>query len=197
MTSPEPQVTLRAAEYQAMRAAIRERGTGRMLLVPIAFIGWAALTIAAAAVITVALGTLIPLLVLAATFEAVFALHVNVERIGRYLQAFHETDEGWEHVVMAYGERFPGAGSSDPLFTRLFIFAASVNFFPAALGGELWEVVAIGACHFGFIYRVRRAQSIAASLRAEDLKRFEALRSAPPGAHTSPGPLPHTERPND
>lgn len=197
MTLPEPQLAIRTAEYEAMRAAIRERGTGRMLLVPVAFIGWAALTIAAAAVITVALGTLVPLLVLAATFEAVFALHVNVERIGRYLQAFHETDEGWEHVVMAYGERFPGAGGSDPLFTRLFIFAASVNFFPAALGGEPWEVVAIGACHFGFIYRVRRAQSIAASLRADDLKRFEALRSAQPGAHASPGPPPHSERPND
>ena len=196
MTLPEPQLAIRIAEYEAMRAAIRERGTGRMLLLPFAFIGWAALTIAAAAVITVALGTLVPLLVLAATFEAVFALHVNVERIGRYLQAFHETGEGWEHVVMAYGERFPGAGGSDPLFARLFI-AASVNFFPAALGGEPWEVIAIGACHFGFIYRVRRAQSIAASLRAEDLKRFEALRSPQPGTYASPGPPPPVERPSE
>jgi hypothetical protein len=196
MTSQDPLSPIRLAEYQAMRAAIRERGTGRMLLVPLAFIGWAALTIAAAAVITVALGTLVPLLVLAAAFEAVFALHVNVERIGRYLQAFHETDRGWEHVVMAYGERFPGAGS-DPLFTRLFIFAASVNFFPAALGGEPWEVVAIGACHFGFIYRVRRAQGIAASLRTEDLKRFEALRSPQPGPDAAPGPVTEIERPND
>ena len=81
-------------EYAAMRATIRERGTARMVLVPLIFIGWAATAIATAAVITVALSTLVPLIILAAGFEAVFALHVNVERIGRYLQVFHEPDDG-------------------------------------------------------------------------------------------------------
>ena len=86
----------RLAEYEAMRATIRQRGTARMVLVPAALAGWAALTIGAAAVITVALSTLIPLLVLVAAFESVFALHVNVERIGRYLQVFHErAHAGW------------------------------------------------------------------------------------------------------
>lgn len=47
--------------------------------------------------------TLIPLLVLVTAFESVFALHVNVERIGRYLQVFHErAHAGWEHVTMNY-----------------------------------------------------------------------------------------------
>ena len=165
-----------------MRATIRQRGTARMVLVPAALAGWAALTIGAAAVITVALSTLIPLLVLVAAFESVFALHVNVERIGRYLQVFHEeAHAGWEHAVMEYGRRYPRAGS-DPLFTRVFIFATSVNFFPAALGGEPWEVAIVAACHFAFIFRVRKAQGAAASIRAEDLRRFEALLATDPGA---------------
>jgi hypothetical protein len=195
MTSSNDQPPVRFAEYEALRAAIRERGTARMLLVPVAFIGWAALVIAQAAVITIpALGTLVPLLALAAAFESVFALHLNVERLGRYIQAFHEKkDEGWEHVAMAYSERFPGRGS-DPLFARLFIFGASVNFFPAALSGLPLEVVAIGACHFAFIYRVRRAQGAAKALRAEDLKRFAGLRPAQP---VEPGPAADIERPND
>jgi hypothetical protein len=197
MTLPDLRPSTRLAEYTAMRAAIRERGTARLLLVPVAFVGWAALAIAAAAVITVPLGTLVPLLVLAAAFEGVFALHTNVERIGRYLQVFHEDADGWEHVAMTYGERFPAAGS-DPLFARLFIFAISVNFFPAALGGEPWEVVAIGACHFALIYRVRRAQRVAASLRVDERRRFESLRSGESSAPSEqPGPAQDTERPND
>ena len=108
--------------------------------VPAALAAWAALTIAAASVITVALGALVPLLVLAAAFEGVFALHLNVERIGRY---------GWEHVAMTFGKRFPSAGT-DPLFARLFIFF------------------------------VRRAQSTAAAIRAEDLRKFESSRSQSP-----------------
>ena len=97
---------------------------------------------------------------------------------------------------MAYGERFPAAGS-DPLFARLFIFATSVNFFPAALGGEPWEVVAIGACHFALIYRVRRAQGIARSLRADERRRFEGLRSGEVSSGPEAGPAPGLERPNE
>jgi hypothetical protein len=184
----------RLAEYEAMRATIRQRGTARMVLVPAALVGWAALSIGAAAVITVALSTLIPLLVLVGAFESVFALHVNVERLGRYLQVFHErAHAGWEHVTMDYGRRFPGGGS-DPLFGRIFIFATSVNFFPAALGGEPWEAAIVAVCHFVFIYRVRKAQSLAASIRAEDLRRFEMLFGSEPGGATPGHSSPH-ERP--
>lgn len=195
MTSSSHRSSIRIAEYRALRAAIRQRGTARLLLVPLSFVGWAALAIAAAAVITVPLGTLVPLLVLAAAFEGVFALHTNVERIGRYVQVFHEDGDGWERVAMAYGERFPAA-TRDPLFARLFIFATSVNFFPAALGGEPWEIIAIGACHFALIYRVRRAQGIAASLRADEMQRFDTLRAEAHDRLSQPGPPPHIERPN-
>jgi hypothetical protein len=157
-----------------MRATIRERGTARMVLIPFIFIGWAGTAVATAAVITVAVSTLVPLLVLVAGFEAVFALHLNVERIGRYLQVFHEPDGGWERVAMQFGQQFPGAGP-DPLFSRHFLLATSVNFLPAALGGAVQEIVIVAVLHLIFINRVRMARAFAATQRVKDLERFEAL----------------------
>src|SRR5690242_14165187 len=99
-------MTKKDDEFRALRATIQQRGTARMLVVPLVFVGWAGTAVATAAVITVAVSTLVPLLVLVAGFEAVFALHVNVERIGRYLQVFHEVDEaGWESVASSFGQR--------------------------------------------------------------------------------------------
>ena len=165
------------AEYQALRASIRERGTARMVLFPIIFIGWAATAIATGAVITVALSTLVPLLVLAAGFEAIFALHTNVERIGRYLQVFHEegSDE-WEHVAMEFGRRFPGSGP-DPLYGRLFALAISVNYLPAALGGTELELGILAVFHLVALGRIRVCRSAAAKQRALDLERYSALKS--------------------
>src|SRR5882672_3243542 len=108
-------MTKKDDEFRVLRATIQQRGTARMLVLPVIFVGWAGTAVATAAVITVAVSTLVPLLVLVAGFEAIFALHVNVERIGRYLQVFHEPDGGWENVAMAYGQRFPGKGP-DALF---------------------------------------------------------------------------------
>ena len=168
-----------SVEYAALRATIRERGTARLVLLPLAFAGWGAIAVASSAMTTVAvsLGTVLPLMVLAAGFEAVFALHVNVERIGRYLQVFHARgDDRWEEVALDFGRRFPASGP-DPLFARLFTLSTSVNFFPAALGGEPWEIVVIAACHLAFVYRIRKAQGFAARQRADDLARFESLRA--------------------
>src|SRR3954462_8365391 len=131
-------MTSKEDEFRALRATIQQRGTARMIVVPLVFVGWAATAVATAAVITVAISTLVPLLILVAGFEAVFALHVNVERIGRYLQVFHEKagdgerrgeerrTDGWDLVAMQFGDRFPGAGP-DPLFGRHFLLATSVN----------------------------------------------------------------------
>lgn len=196
MTSSSPDQDRRRAEYDALRGTIRDRGTVRMALLPIIFTGWAAVAIATAALLTVVISTLVPLMMLAAGFESLFALHVNVERLGRYLQVFHEHEgEGWEHVAMSFGRQFPVSGP-DPLFTRVFIFATSVNFFPAALGGEPWEVVAIGACHLAFVYRVRKAQNFAAAQRGDDLQRFASLRERSLQSPT-PGPDSGPERPTD
>lgn len=148
-----------------------------MVIVPIVFVGWAGTAVATAAVITVAISTLVPLLILVAGFESVFALHINVERIGRYLQVFHEEPEiGWENVVVRFGRRFPRE-PPDPLFSRLFVLATSVNFLPAALGWEnLPELAVLAVLHLVFINRIRLARAYAASQREKDLERFVALR---------------------
>jgi hypothetical protein len=171
-------VTKKDDEFRILRATIQQRGTARMAVLPVVFVGWAGTAVATAAVITVAVSTLVPLLVLVAGFEAVFALHVNVERIGRYLQVFHEGDgeSGWENTSWRFAQRFPAAGL-DPLFGRLFVLATSVNFLPAALGWEnMAELAVLAALHLLFINRIRLARSFAASQRSEDLQRFLALR---------------------
>ena len=166
---------MKDAEYRALRQTVQNRGTARMVVLPVAFLGWAGTAVAAAAVITVPVSTLVPLLVLAAGFEAVFALHVTVERIGRYLQVFHETDGGWESTAMRFGERFPRSGP-DPLFARIFLLATSVNFLPAALGFEsVPELVLLAIPHFIFINRIRLARAFSTGQRAGDLERFTAL----------------------
>jgi len=174
-------------EYTALRTTIAQRGTARMVLVPVTFIAWAATSIATAAVITVAMSTLVPLLVLAAGFEAVFALHVNVERIGRYLQVFHEPSGGWEHVAMEFGRRFK-AGGPDPLFSRLFAIGVSINYLPVFLTGEITEMVVLAVLHLIVIYRIRQARIFAAAQREADLQRFRDLATAPPAADSSPTP---------
>lgn len=150
-----------------------------MALVPVVFIGWAATAIATAAVITVAISTLVPLIVLVAGFETIFALHMNVERIGRYLHVFHEPDGGWEHVAMAFGQKYPGGGGPDALFTQLFVFGISVNFLPVALGGDPTEITVLAVLHLFAIYRIRMARVAAGRQRSTDLERFIALRDAP------------------
>ncbi len=171
----------RLREYEALRETIRQRGTIRMALVPAIFIGWAATAVATGAVIIVAVSTLVPLLILVAGFEAIFALHMNVERIGRYLQVFHEQDGGWENVAAAYGQRFPGSGLPDPLFAQIFVFAISINFLPVVLGFEhAVELVIVLIPHLVAVYRVRMARGASARQRTEDLERFTALRDNRP-----------------
>jgi hypothetical protein len=101
---------------------------------------------------------------------------MNVERIGRYLQVFHEPEGGWEHVAMAFGRRFPGTGP-DPLFAQLFVFGTSVNFLPVLLIGEPVEIGVLAVIHLILIYRIRTARAAAGKQRAEDLQKFEQLKT--------------------
>jgi hypothetical protein len=173
---PIRQRVMREDEYRALRATIQQRGTARMVLMPVIFIGWAATAVATAAVITVAVSTLVPLFVLVAGFEAVYALHVNVERIRRYLQVFHESETGWEQVAAQFDQRYPQT-RSDPLFSRLFVLATSINFLPAALGWEnVPELAVLAVLHFLFINRVRLGRIHAARERTADLERFLTLK---------------------
>ncbi len=129
-------MSLQEDEYRALRDTIRERGTARVWAVVAGIFAWAALTAATAALSSTPVGTLLPLVMLIATFEAVYALHVGVERIGRYLQVFYEAADDrtprWESAAMAFG-RPANAARVDPLFAIVFAIAALFNLAPAAL----------------------------------------------------------------
>jgi hypothetical protein len=163
-------------EFAALRATIRERGTVRMILLPVTFGLWSGAAVATTAAIQLPIATLVPLLVLAAGFESIYALHINVERIGRYLQVFHEPDGGWEHVAMTFGERFPGRGP-DALFSTLFLMAAALNYLPVALGGTTPELVALGVLHLVLAVHIGTARSRASKQRRLDVERFEVIKN--------------------
>jgi len=164
-------------EYRSLRATIRERGTARIWVFVVGIIGWAALITATAALASLPVATLLPLLVLVAVFEAVFSLHVGVERIGRYVQVFLENDSGWEHAAMAFGQPLRGT-RVDPLFSTCFLIAIQMKYVPVLLAEpvaiELWVV---GAAHAIVAIRVVLARRSAARQRAADLKRFVELKA--------------------
>lgn len=168
-------------EYRALRATIRERGSLRIGLFVGVMVAWTAATIATAALAALPVATLLPLLLLASGFEAVFALHTGVERIGRYLQVFFSDEESrpereWERTVMAYSRAFPGGGS-DPLFAPFFILAAILNFVPVLLADPVrLEVMVVGVVHLSFIARIFAARHAAAGQRARDLERFQRIK---------------------
>jgi hypothetical protein len=170
-------------EYRALRATIRERGTTRLVVSVITFVAWGALALGWSAV--PAFG-LFPLLVLVAGFEVVFATHVGVERIGRYLQVHYETPEGlpaWEHRAMEIGGRAAAGSGIDPLFSAVFIIATLLNLIPVGLmsadegpmlaGRVPLELAVFGLLHLVFIGRVFQARRFAAGQRARDLELFQ------------------------
>jgi hypothetical protein len=168
------------AEYQSLRDTIRERGTARLCAVLVGLAAWGALAIAL--LITELEGgiTLVPFLVLVATFELNFFIHTGVERIGRYLQVFYEERTGaigWETTAMSYGAKFPSG--LDPLFSIVFAAAAILSFFsalPVAAPRPGWIVLSLLA-HLAFGYRIVSARRLAAAQRALDLDRFRSLLS--------------------
>jgi hypothetical protein len=163
-----------ADEYRALRATIAERGTARIWIFAAGFVAWAGLALATTALGAVPLLSLIPLLVLAAVFEAVFALHVAVERVGRYLQIFH--DDTWEHVAMSFGPPLAGTGTN-PLFLAFFALATVCNFATVLAANPVRvEWATTGGAHVLFLVRLFFARHAAARQRSADRVRFEALR---------------------
>ena len=144
-------------------------------MLPVTFGLWGGAAIATTAAVALPIAALLPLIVLASGFEAIYALHVNVERIGRYIQVFHEPEGGWEHVAMAFGQRFPGKGP-DPLFSALFLIATAINYLPVALGGAAPELVVAGVLHLLLALHIGTARSRASRQRQQDLERFQALK---------------------
>lgn len=171
---------LRAAEFTALRRAIAIRGTARVVLAPVTMAVWATLTLVLVLLSDVPLATILPLAVLLGGFEAIHALHVGAERIGRYLQVYYEgAPEGpqWETAAMTVGPALPGGGV-DPLFSVVFVGAGAINLLSAllVLAAPTWQEFAVlGVVHAAFAFRVIRARVAAARQRAVELESFKAL----------------------
>ena len=159
----------------------------RLIVSALTFLAWAGLAIAVPALIAAPVLGLVPLLVLAVGFEIVFAAHVGVERIGRYLQAKYEQRAdglpGWEHAAMRLGGRPGGGAGIDPLFAGFFTSAALLNLVPIALlsldGPEIvgvfpLELTVYGLLHAVFVGRIVIARRWAATQRERDLAAFTA-----------------------
>jgi hypothetical protein len=154
----------------------------RIVLLPVTLIAWAALVTCILLVGSLPVAALFSLSVLLAGFEAIHALHVGVERIGRYIQVYYEADSSgarWETTAMAVGPALPGGGI-DPLFTVVFVAATVLNMIPALvpLPSDI-EVAIVTPLHLLFIVRVVRARGAAARQRAVELESFRGLRAQP------------------
>jgi hypothetical protein len=167
-------------EYRALRATIRERGTARVVVTTITFVSWAALTVTVWALALLPLLGLAPLIVLAAGFESAFALHVGVERIGRFLQARYETPgalPGWEHAAMTLGNAPALNPRIDALYLWPFLLATVLNLFVVLLlNGEdppLYDVAAYSLVHAALVVRVGSARRFARGQRDRDLAHFK------------------------
>ena len=186
MTEP-----LTSAEFAVLRQTIALRGTARMALVPVTLLGWAVLTLAVLIAGGPPVATVVTLAVLVGGFEAVHALHVGAERIGRYLQVYYEAladGPRWETAVMTVGPALPGGGI-DPLFSVVFVGATLINMVPALVPVPTpLEASVIAFLHLVFIIRVIRARLAASRQRAVELESFKAMQSRERAARQSPLP---------
>ena len=76
-------MTIREAEFAALRQTIAARGTVRVVVAGAAVVAWATLASMQGLYSDLSLLAMVPLTVLFGGFEAVWTLHVGVERIGR------------------------------------------------------------------------------------------------------------------
>jgi len=167
------------SEYAALRQTISSRGTARISLLPVTLGGWAAIAGIWTNHANNPATLLVPLVVLVGGFEAIHAMHVGVERIGRYLQVFYESSPDspkWETTAMSVGPALPGGGV-DPLFTTVFVIATVLNlaaaFLPSPTRLELAVTVLF---HAAFLVRLVRARGAATRQRAVDLESYRAIR---------------------
>jgi hypothetical protein len=180
-------MTLSESEFTILRQTISSRGTTRIVLLPVTLLGWSALACQLLFVSDVPLASLFSLAVLVAGFEAIHALHVGVERIGRYVQVYYESSEGgprWETTAMKVGPALPGGGI-DPLFTLVFVCATVINLIPALLPapGRV-QLSVLGLLHVAFLVRLLRARGASARQRAVELETYRAIKSEHSAAKT-------------
>jgi hypothetical protein len=176
-------MSLTESEFAALRATITLRGTVRMALLPVILIGWALTALLLLLFGELPAAVVFPLAILVGGFEAVHALHVGAERIGRYLQVYYEDGldaPRWETTAMAVGPALPGGGI-DPLFSVVFVAAALANLIPAFSPQPTRpELAILLPLHFAFVIRVVRARGAAARQRAIELESYRAIKSQTP-----------------
>jgi hypothetical protein len=174
------------AEFRALRDAIGRRGQLKTTLFLTGLVAWAAALLVCLIALPYPLVSVVPLALLLATFEAIRPLHFGAERIGRYLQAFHEERENpggaplappaWEQTAMAFGPGVPGA-AGHPLFAPVFALATMVNSLAILFPGPVpVELVLLSVPHAAFLAWLVYADRAMRSQRAADLERYRALR---------------------
>ena len=172
------------SEYLVLRKTIAHRGALRPILALCGIAIWAVVLIAVLALLPYPVASAIPLLVLAATFEAIRPLHFGAERIGRYLQVFHEEagqpdralsdTPSWERVAMRLGH-VPGVGGH-PLFVPVFFLATFANYVAVIIPNPVpVELGVMAVPHLGFLAWLFAAHRAMNRQRAIELARFQDL----------------------
>jgi len=170
-------VTNRETEYAALRQTIASRGTARAIVCLVTVAVWAALATVHGLLSDLPLLVVVPLVALAAGYEAVWSLHVGVERIGRFLQVVYEgrpDGPSWETIAMRAAPGLPGGGVN-PLFTPLFAGASLVNLGTAFIAEPTAvELILLLAVHIAFLLRLAQTRLLAGRQRQSDLHAFQA-----------------------
>jgi hypothetical protein len=188
------------AEYRALRQTIATRGSLRPVLLVAGLGLWASALVAVLVLLPNPITAAVPLLLLAATFEAVRSLHMGAERIGRYVQVYFEEHAGrpgppaaapaWEHTAMALGGKVPGAGGH-PLFLPLFLIATLLNLLAVVLPEPVpVELILMGGTHLAFVGWLVYADRGVRSQRARELEEFRRLRASEGGTSVPPSAAP-------
>ena len=152
------------------------RGTVRIVLLLVTLLGWSALPWCCCSSAALPVAALFTLAVLAAGFEAIHALHVGVERIGRYLQVYLRDGRPMARVGNhrhGRSARRSPAGASTRSSRCVFASAAVLNLIPALVPEPTpIELECCSALHLAFLIRVVRARGAAARQRAVELETF-------------------------
>jgi hypothetical protein len=117
-------------EFRALRTAIRERTSARLLFLAIAWVGWASLATAIMLVLPAVPLLVLPLVVLLAGFDVNLAMVRGAEHIAAYLRVACEERRavpGWETASADLARRHPES-VADPLFFWLFAAVLGANY---------------------------------------------------------------------
>lgn len=176
------------SEYLVLRKTIAQRGALRPILVLGGISAWAFVLIAVLALLPYPVASAIPLLVLSATFEAIRPLHFGAERIGRYLQVFHEEagqldraisdTPSWERVAMSLGH-VPGVGGH-PLSVPIFLLATVANYVAVIIPNPVpVEMGMMAVPHLAFVAWLVAAHRAMKMQRQIELTRMRQLAEPP------------------